>query len=126
MLSVLSFECCYLPECLGHWFFEVIARSEGSEEPFEVQLGYGRFCLYVLGPRLGMQRTFPDLQLPVCAGCECDLLSSGFDHFILGGSDLFFDRFGLTSLGYFLALLSIILLRVDFLVFPDGFGRLPV
>ena len=126
MLSVLSFECCYLPERLGHWIFEVIARSEGSEEPFEVQLGYGRFCLYVLGPRLGMQRTFPDLQLLVRARCECDLLSSGFDHFILGGPDLFFDRFGLTSLGYFLALLSIILLRVDFLVFPDGFGRLPV
>ena len=52
--------------------------------------------------------------------------SSGFDHFILGGLNLFFNRFGLTSSGYFLALLSIILLRVDFLVFPDGFGRLPV
>ena len=126
MLSVLSFERCYLPECLGHWFFEVIARSEGSKEPFEVQLGYSRLCLYVFRPRLSVQRTFPDLQLPVRTGCECDLLSSGFDHFILRGSDLFFDRFGLTSLGYFLALLSIILLRVDFLVFPDGFGRLLV
>ena len=105
MHSVLSFECCYLPECLGHWIFEVIARSEGSEEPFEVQLGYGRFCLYVLRPRLGMQRTFPDLQLPVCTGCECDLLSSGFDHFILRGLNLFFDSLGLrvrdTSLPYF-------------------------
>ena len=42
MLFVLSFEHCYLSERLGHWFFEVIARSEGSEEPFEVQLGYSR------------------------------------------------------------------------------------
>ena len=119
MLSILSFECCYLFECLGHWIFKVIARSEGSEEPFEVQLGYGRLCLYVLGPRLGMQRTFPDLQLLVRAGCECDLFSSGFDHFILGGPDLFFDRFGLMSSGYFLALLSIVLLRMGFLVFTD-------
>ena len=126
MLPILSFECCYFPDCLGHWIFEVIARSEGFEEPFKVQLGYGHFCLKVLRPRLGMQRMFPDLQLPVCAGYECDLLSSGFDHFILGGLNLFFDRFGLTSSGYFLTLLSIILLRVDFLVFPDGFGRLPI
>ena len=73
-----------------------------------------------------MQRMFPDLQLLVRAGCECDLLSSGFDHFILGGPDSFFDRFGLMSSGYFLALLSNIHLRVGSLVFPDGFGRLPV
>ena len=124
MLSVLSFERCYLPECLGHWFFEVIARSEGSEEPFKVQLGYSRLRLYVFRPRLGVQRTFLDLQLSVCTGCECDLLSSGFDHFILGGPDLFFDRFGLMSSGYFLALLLIILLRMGSPVFPGGFGRL--
>ena len=60
----------------------------------------------------------------VCAGCECDLLFSGFDHFILGGLNLFFDRFGLMSSGYFLALLLIILLTMGSPVFLDGFGRL--
>ena len=50
MLPILSFECCYFPDCLGHWIFEVIAHPEGPEEPFEVQLGYGYFRLHVLGP----------------------------------------------------------------------------
>ena len=124
MLFVLSFECRYFFECLRHLIFEVVTRSEGSEEPFEVQLGYDHFCLYVLGPRFGMQRMFSDLQLPVHARCECDLLSSGFNHFILGRHDLFLDRFGLMSLGYFLALLLNIHLRVGSLIFPDGFRRL--
>ena len=57
------------------------------------------------------------------ARCECDILSSNFNRFILGGPDLFFDRFGLMSSGYFLALLLIILLRMGFPVFPDGFER---
>ena len=124
MLSILSFEYCYFPECLGHWIFKVITHSEGSEEPFEVQLGYGHFRLHVLGPRFGMQRTISDLQLLIRAGCECDLLSFGFNHFSLGGPDLFFDRFGLMSSGYFLTPLLSILLRVGSPVFPDGFGRL--
>ena len=73
-----------------------------------------------------MQRTFPYLQLLVCAACECDLLSSGFNHFILGGPDLFFNRFGLMSSGYFLARLLSFRLRVGSPVFLDGFGRLMV
>ena len=71
-----------------------------------------------------MQRTFPDLQFFICAGYECDLLSSGFDHFILGGPDPFFGRFGLMSLGYFLTLLLNIHMRVGSLFFLDGFKRL--
>ena len=119
MLSVLSFER------LEHWIFEVIARSEGSEELFEVQLGYGHFLLHVLGPRFGMQRTFSHLSLFIFAGCKCDLLSSGFNRVSFSKILTFlFNRFGLMSLGYFLALLSISHLSAGFCIFSDGSGGL--
>ena len=53
------------------------------------------------------------------------IFSSGLDHFIFGGPDSFFDRFGLMSSGYFLTLLLSFHLRVGSPVFLDGFGRLP-
>ena len=36
MLLILPFERGHFPECLGYWIFEVVARLQGFEEPFEV------------------------------------------------------------------------------------------
>ena len=46
-----------------------------------------------------MQRVFTDLQLLICARCKCNLLSSGFDLFILGGPNSSFWQVWAYELG---------------------------
>ena len=75
-VSCFISSCCHFLDCFGHWLFVVAACFEEHEGSAEIQVWYNGPFSYVFQLGYGLQRRFLDMQLFICAGYECILLSS--------------------------------------------------